>query len=293
MIHGIVNVLKPSAMSSHDVVGRVRHIFGMKKVGHAGTLDPLAAGVLPVFLGQATRLIEYSGDDDKTYRAEFVFDFTTDTEDYTGTVVSQSDAPQPVKEELEAVLKEFVGAGKQRPSKYSAISINGVKAYKLARQNKEFELPDRDIYIDGVTLLAYDGYRAVIEVDCSKGTYIRSLIRDIGERLGTQAVMTGLLRMRVGNFSISEAATLEELAAEKEKFLLPIDAALPHMAATTCSKDQYAALLQGRPVPFAGRGLADGEVVRIYDPMHIMVGVGTFDVSHHILRPHKMFSGER
>lgn len=293
MIQGIINVLKPSGMSSHDIIGRVRRIYGMKKVGHSGTLDPLAAGVLPVFLGQATRLIEYCGDEDKTYRAEFVPGFATDTEDGTGTVVETRAVSDLEENDILDILPEFTGTIKQRPSRYSAINVNGVKAYKLARQRADFELPEREVTIHSLRLLAMVGRRVFIEVSCSKGTYIRSLIRDMGERLGTLATMTYLVRSRVGDFSIDASATIEELALNKDRFILPVDTALGHMRRTLFSRDRYEALLQGRAVPFARADLKDGDILRLYVAENRLVGIGRFDEVHHVIRPHKMFSQER
>ncbi|WP_075572654.1 tRNA pseudouridine(55) synthase TruB [Colibacter massiliensis] len=293
MIQGIINVLKPSGMSSHDIIGQVRRIYGMKKVGHSGTLDPLAAGVLPVFLGQATRLIEYCGDEDKTYRAEFVPGFATDTEDGTGTVVETRAVSDLEENDILDILPEFTGTIKQRPSRYSAINVNGVKAYKLARQRADFELPEREVTVHSLRLLAMVGRRVFIEVSCSKGTYIRSLIRDMGERLGTLATMTYLVRSRVGDFSIDAAATIEELALNKDRFILPVDTALGHMRRTLFSRDRYEALLQGRAVPFARADLRDGDILRLYVAENGLVGIGRFDEAHHVIRPHKMFSQER
>ena len=293
MIQGIINVLKPSGMSSHDIIGQVRRIYGMKKVGHSGTLDPLAAGVLPVFLGQATRLIEYCGDEDKTYRAEFVPGFATDTEDGTGTVVETRAVSDLEENDILDILPEFTGTIKQRPSRYSAINVNGVKAYKLARQRADFELPEREVTIHSLRLLAMVGRRVFIEVSCSKGTYIRSLIRDMGERLGTLATMTYLVRSRVGDFSIDAAATIEELALNKDRFILPVDTALGHMRRTLFSRDRYEALLQGRAVPFARADLRDGDILRLYVAENRLVGIGRFDEVHHVIRPHKMFNQER
>lgn len=293
MIQGIINVLKPSGMSSHDIIGQVRRIYGMKKVGHSGTLDPLAAGVLPVFLGQAARLIEYCGDEDKTYRAEFVPGFATDTEDGTGTVVETRAVSDLEENDILDILPEFTGTIKQRPSRYSAINVNGVKAYKLARQRADFELPEREVTVHSLRLLAMVGRRVFIEVSCSKGTYIRSLIRDMGERLGTLATMTYLVRSRVGDFSIDAAATIEELALNKDRFILPVDTALGHMRRTLFSRDRYEALLQGRAVPFARADLRDGDILRLYVAENGLVGIGRFDEAHHVIRPHKMFSQER
>lgn len=293
MIQGIINVLKPSGMSSHDIIGQVRRIYGMKKVGHSGTLDPLAAGVLPVFLGQAARLIEYCGDEAKTYRAEFVPGFATDTEDGTGTVIETRAVSDLEENDILNILPEFTGTIKQRPSRYSAINVNGVKAYKLARQRADFELPEREVTIHSLRLLAMVGRRVFIEVSCSKGTYIRSLIRDMGERLGTLATMTYLVRSRVGGFSIDTAATIEELALNKDRFILPVDTALGHMRRTLFSRDRYEALLQGRAVPFARADLRDGDILRLYVAENRLVGIGRFDEVHHVIRPHKMFNQER
>ena len=183
MIHGIINVLKPTGMTSHDVIGCLRRIYGMKKMGHAGTLDPLAAGVLPVYAGQATRLIEYGDSDVKSYHAEFVLGLATDTEDSTGTVVERLPVPNLSEADVRRVLASFCGDIDQAPSKYSAINVNGVKAYKLARQDRDFTLPVRQVTIHRLELLSFDGRRGTFAVTCSKGTYVRSLIRDLGTAL--------------------------------------------------------------------------------------------------------------
>ena len=171
MIHGIINVLKPTGMSSHDVIGCLRRIYGMKKMGHAGTLDPLAAGVLPVYAGQATRLIEYGDSDVKSYHAEFALGVATDTEDSTGTVVETSAVPDLSADDVRHALASFVGDIEQAPSKYSAINVNGVKAYKLARQDVDFTLPVRHVTIHDLRLLSFDGRRGTFAVTCSKGTW--------------------------------------------------------------------------------------------------------------------------
>ena len=154
MIHGIINVLKPTGMSSHDVIGCLRRIYGMKKMGHAGTLDPLAAGVLPVYAGQATRLIEYGDSDVKSYHAEFALGLATDTEDSTGTVVEMAAVPDLSADDVRRILASFTGDIEQAPSKYSAINVNGVKAYKLARQDVDFTLPVRHVTIHDLRLLS-------------------------------------------------------------------------------------------------------------------------------------------
>lgn len=290
MIQGIVNVLKPTGMSSHDVIGCLRRIYGMKKMGHAGTLDPLAAGVLPVYAGAATRLIEYGDSDVKSYHAEFVLGIATDTEDCTGSVVEKKPVPPLTFAQVEAALQSFCGEIKQAPSKYSAINVGGVKAYKLARRHADFELPSRQVTIHSLQLLAYQAGRGVFRVTCSKGTYVRSLIRDLGEALGTCACMTYLVRTRAGLFTIDQAATLEELEKNPPAYVQPPDMAIHHLPQAHCSKKQCQYLLQGRPVPFAGKNLAGGSVIRIYGPDKRLMGIARYQAEHHILRPHKMFA---
>lgn len=290
MINGIVNVVKPTGMSSHDVIGQLRRIYHMKKIGHAGTLDPLAAGVLPVYLGQATRLIEYGDSSVKTYHAEFALGLATDTEDSTGEVVAQAPVPLLSFDAVNAVIQTFAGEIEQTPSRYSAINVNGVKAYKLARQHADFTLPVRQVTIHEIRLLSYDHGRGVLAATCSKGTYIRSLIRDIGEKLGTYACMTYLVRVRAGLFDISQAATLEEIEKNPEAYVLPADMAIQELKKITCSTEKCTFLLQGRAVPFAGKGLADGTVLRIYTPAQQLAGIAHFDKEHHVIRPHKMFA---
>lgn len=290
MINGIVNVLKATGMSSHDVIGQMRRIYGMKKIGHAGTLDPLAAGVLPVYLGQATRLIEYGDNGIKTYHAEFALGFATDTEDSTGEVIASAAVPPLSEEDVASVLASFCGDIEQKPSRYSAINVNGVKAYKLARQNADFTLPGRRVTIYEIRLLSYQNGRGVIAVTCSKGTYIRSLIRDMGEKLGTCACMTYLVRVRAGLFDIDQAATLEELEANPLAYVLPADMAIQELPKAVCTAEKCACLLQGRAVPFAGKGLSHGDMLRVYNSEHRLAGIAHFDKEHHVIRPHKMFA---
>lgn len=290
MTHGIVNVVKATGMSSHDVVSQMRRIYNMKKVGHAGTLDPLAAGVLPVYLGQATRLIEYGGSDSKTYHAEFMLGFCTDTEDSTGEVTAVMPVPDLSFAMVEQAAASFCGDIEQRPSRYSAIHIQGVKAYTLARQHADFTLPSRKVTIHEIRLLAYGQGKGVLSVTCSKGTYVRALIRDIGERLGTCACMTYLVRVRAGIFDISHAATLEEIESDPQAYVMPADAAVRHLPKAVCSPERCVLLFQGRAVPFAGKNLAHGDAVRVHDLDGRLVGIAHFDKTHHVIRPHKMFA---
>ncbi len=208
---GIANINKPPGLTSHDVVARVRRITGQKKVGHAGTLDPLATGVLPVVLGKATRLVEYLADADKAYRATVVLGATSDTYDREGTITPTLGAVMPSLREVEDALATFRGEIEQLPPMYSAIKVGGKKLYELARSGTEIKREPRRVTIHTLELEAYEPPTVHIFVECSKGTYIRSLAYDLGAALGTGAYMNELVRTRHGPFTIECAITLEEL----------------------------------------------------------------------------------
>lgn len=227
---GIINLLKPASMTSHDCVYALRRLTGIKRIGHTGTLDPMAAGVLPLCVGNATRIIEYLGQEQKKYRCEMQLGIETDTLDIWGTVLAdrrEAVAAAGVRrEELEALLASFQGEQLQRPPDYSAIKVNGRKLYEYARKGQAVEAAPRQVFIESIKLLRWDAAagRALFDVVCSKGTYVRSLCRDVGQALGTGAAMSFLLRTESGAFRIEDAVTLEELASEGwERHLLPAD----------------------------------------------------------------------
>lgn len=240
-MNGIISLIKPPGITSHDAVGIVRRILHEKRVGHMGTLDPLAGGVLPIYVGKATRLVEYGDSFQKTYIAEALFGMCTDTEDISGAVLkcNQATALIPTVQELHAACLSFVGKQEQQPSIYSAIKINGSKAYELAREGIIPEMPKREIEIMSIKLVRYDYPYFVIEVTCSGGTYIRSLLRDIGKKLQQHVVMSHLLRTQVGPYSIDTALTVEELAEEKDQALLPLSHGIAHLP--KCELDAAAA----------------------------------------------------
>lgn len=225
MINGFINVLKPPGMTSHDIVGFIRYNMHMKQVGHAGTLDPGAAGVLPVAVGKATRLIEYLSDAGKSYRAEILLGYETDSGDDTGKVLNKDlDFIMPDKETVLKALEEFKGEITQVPPAHSAIKINGQRACDLLRRGIEVEIPSRQVVIHKLELLGIKDDRncggtanILIDADCSKGTYIRSLCADIGAKLGIPATMSFLVRTRVGDFPLEKAYSIEEIKAEIEK----------------------------------------------------------------------------
>ena len=265
---GVLPFLKPPGITSHDAVAICRRILKEKRIGHSGTLDPMAYGVLPVFLGKATRLIEYTDGFDKTYVAECKFGTFTDTEDSSGQAVlpdndmvlrdgvllnesSQSselsDAiVKPTFEELVNTLNTFSGVQNQRPSKYSAIKVNGIRAYEYARKGISVELPLRKIHIKNIELVAYGFPYFTVRVTCSGGTYIRSLLRDICVSLGIPGTMTSLARTQVGPFDIGSAKMAEELMIHGESLLLPTDTAVSHLSKVTVNSVQLKMMVQGK-----------------------------------------------
>lgn len=244
---GFINILKPPAMSSHDVVNRVRKILQIKKVGHAGTLDPAAAGVLPVALGRATRLLEYLALTKKSYRAEILLGKSTISGDLSGEITEEKNIEFPAEDEILKVLDKFKGKIMQKPPIVSAIQIDGKRAYNLARKNKIEELPEREIEIYSLNLIKiYEERNSfLIDAEVSKGTYIRSLAVDIGRELKSPAVLKFLLRTEVGNFKIENSVTLEELEKLKENAVLKADDYLDHLSHYELNPKRKKAFKQG------------------------------------------------
>lgn len=287
MTAGIINVLKPPGMTSHDVVGFIRKLTGIKRVGHAGTLDPAAAGVLPVFIGPATRLIEYAADEDKSYRVELTFGYSTDTGDDTGNVITQADERfSPSAARVIAVLQSFVGEIDQVPPMYSALKVGGKRLYELARDGIEVARSARRIVIKDIDLVSLKDNIALFDVTCSKGTYIRSLCLDIGERIGCPAVMSFLVRTRVGTFACEDAFAIEEIAADKEKVLLPLDYALGHMPKAILPVNQTIAFRQGQTVAFSDSAAI--RLFRVYSENGDFVGIGERRSANDFLSPAKV-----
>lgn len=224
---GILNLLKPPGMTSHDVVNVVRRVLGVKKVGHTGTLDPGVAGVLPICVGRATRLAEFIAGEDKAYRAEITFGVTTDTQDSFGAVLTEADASHIGRGDIAYAITKFQGQIMQVPPMVSAVKVDGKRLYELAREGVEVEREARPVTIHRLQLLDFrPGARPVafVDVTCSKGTYIRTLAYDLGQALGVGAHMSYLVRTRSGPFVLEEAATLEELAAGRAAMLSPATA---------------------------------------------------------------------
>ena len=247
---GVISLIKPPGITSHDAIGICRRILKERRIGHSGTLDPLAYGVLPIFVGKATRAIEYTESIGKTYVAECKLGVETDTEDSTGNILSEWDYLDTMPwERLEEVVKSFTGPMEQRPSKYSAIKINGQRAYDLARAGVEFELPTRLIHIYDIELLVYSFPFFTIRVRCSAGTYVRALLRDICQQLGMCGMMTQLCRTVVGQCNIEQSVTIEELETLVEQAVQPVDTLLMHLPAVYINDINRTRLVQGKQVP--------------------------------------------
>ena len=247
---GVISLIKPPGITSHDAIGICRRILKERRIGHSGTLDPLAYGVLPIFVGKATRAIEYTESIGKSYVAECKFGVETDTEDSTGNILRTMDISKaPSWDVLEQAVQSFQGPIEQRPSKYSAIKINGQRAYDLARAGIEFELPTRLIHIYDIDLLAYAFPFFTIRVRCSAGTYVRALLRDICQRLGLCGMMTQLCRTAVGQCDIERSVTIEELETKGEQAIQQVDTLLTHLPAVFVNDINRTRLVQGKQVP--------------------------------------------
>lgn len=259
-------------MTSHDAVNFIRKIFKTRKVGHGGTLDPMATGILPIAIGQATKFIEYLADCSKTYRAEILFGVETDSGDVTGKIIRQAENfLMPNFDELNAAKKKFIGQIEQSPPKFSAIKINGRKAYDLARKEIEFEMPRRVVTINQFKILRVEENILTVEVDCAKGTYIRSLAVDFGAALNLPTTLKSLDRVRVGKFFISDAVTLDELKISCENFLKPIDICLD-FEKFNLPAHRVKAYKNGLPTNIN----AENKLVKVYDGENFL-GVGKIE----------------
>ena len=238
-MNGIVIVDKPQEWTSQDVTARLRRVFNTRRIGHGGTLDPMATGVLPVFVGRATRGVEFFEHAEKTYETVLRLGITTDTEDIFGTVLTEQDA-FVTGNRLEEVLETFRGEILQVPPMYSALKINGQKLVDLARKGKEVERQPRPVTIHELTLLGMEAEGIRLRVRCSKGTYIRTLCKDIGEALGCGGCMAALRRVSAGAYTIAEAVPLQELleTTEPERYLRPVDSMFTQHPAVTLTEKQ-------------------------------------------------------
>ncbi|MBN1976290.1 MAG: tRNA pseudouridine(55) synthase TruB [Anaerolineae bacterium] len=312
MSDGILNLDKPQGPTSHDIVDRVRHLTGIRRVGHAGTLDPMASGVLLVCIGKATRVSEYLMAGKKVYRARVRLGITTDTHDAEGQVVaSASVAPAAFsRAEVEAALARFKGTIEQVPPMYSALKHEGKPLHKLAREGIEVKREPRQVEISRLALTEWEPPECTLEVTCSPGTYVRALARDLGQALGCGAHLTGLVRLSSGDFFLEDAVTLETFARAAAEggwsdLLHPIDAALAHFPALHLDAGAAQRLCAGQAVPppcpphewgganeppprYAG-GTEGGTTARVYGPDGAFLALAAYDQADGAWHPHKVF----
>ncbi len=298
MINGIINIYKEAGFTSHDVVAKLRGIVKQKKIGHTGTLDPDAVGVLPVCFGNATKLCDMLTDKSKEYRACMLLGETSDTQDAGGTILSRTQVNVSEEEVRDAVMS-FLGEYDQIPPMYSALKVNGKKLYELARQGVEIERKPRRVEIHHIKIEEINLPRVTFSVGCSKGTYIRTLCADIGDRLGCGALMETLQRTRVGNFHIEQALKLsqiEELVRENrlEEYVIAPDAVFEEYESLTVMPEFDKVLLNGNKLYFkqvraVRKRFEDGEWTRVYASNGTFTGVYTYCEQEHCFKPYKMF----
>lgn len=289
-MNGVLNIDKPAGMTSHDVVARIRRVTRVKRVGHAGTLDPDATGVLLVCVGPATRIAEYLADAGKAYRATLALGATTTTEDASGDVLTEADASAITEAELRAVLPRFRGEVSQIPPMVSAVHHEGKRLYELARQGVTVERQARTVQIDALEMSAFvPGVRAAATLDvvCGKGTYIRTLCADLGAALGVGGHMATLRRTRVGDFDVSEAVPLDSVTETNvASLLLGPSAALAALPAHLADDAQQADVRHGRSLP---TDLPDGVTARVVDAADTLLALARVQDGH--LHPFKVFAG--
>jgi tRNA pseudouridine55 synthase len=295
-IHGLLVLDKPAGITSRDAVNRALRWFPRRtRVGHTGTLDPLATGVLVLCIGMATRLTEYVQRMTKTYRTLLRLGARSDTDDADGTILPVPGAVAPDLARVAQTFREFIGDIAQVPPAFSAAKVSGRRAYDLARRGDQVDLLPRQVHVYGIDLLAYEYPQLELEVRCGKGTYIRSLARDLGERLGCGALVEVLRRTRVGPFDAGAALNLDVDAATARSRLLPLTAAISELPRLTLAAAEVARLRQGQAVPLAAEVLPQGlfeqeNEVAVFTVGEAFVGLGAVNRTRGVLQPSKMFS---
>lgn len=296
-IHGWLVLDKPAGTTSTDAVSKTKRLFEAAKAGHAGTLDPLATGILPIAFGEATKTVPFIVDGTKGYRFTVRWGAQTTTDDLEGEIVAEADA-RPSRADIEAILGDFIGDIDQIPPQFSAIKVDGARAYDLARQGDSFELDARTVHVDSLTIADMpDADRCVIDAVCGKGTYVRALARDIGRRLGCHGHISSIRRTRVGPFEEEATISLDKLrdishsAAGCEALLRelkPVETALDDIPALAISRSDAARLKSGQPVLLRGRDapILKGSVYATTSGTLVAIG----EISHGELRPTRVFN---
>ena len=312
MVNGILNIYKEKGWTSHDVVARLRGIVGQKKIGHTGTLDPDAEGVLPVCLGRATKVCDLLTDKAKIYEAVLLLGKTTDTQDITGTVLSERSLGGVTEDRVLDCIRNFIGEYDQIPPMYSALKVGGKKLYELAREGKTVERKSRRVIIRDIRVEEICLPRIRMEVECSKGTYIRTLCHDIGKKLGVGGCMESLLRTRVGRFRLEESLRLADTekyvkSGNLSQILLPLDSVFSDLRQVILKDEAVALGYNGNPFYLkhvmhqpdgtdlaeeqkdSAAGPEEGERFRVYDGAHRFIGIYRYEGKHRQFRIEKMF----
>ena len=303
MYHGVINVYKESGYTSHDVVAKLRGILRQKKIGHTGTLDPAAEGVLPVCLGQATRLCDMLTDKSKTYEAVMLLGTITDTQDTTGTIL-ESRPVTASETEVQEAAESFIGDYNQIPPMYSALKVDGKKLYELARAGKEVERAARPVTILSLAVTRIELPRVWMTVRCSKGTYIRTLCSDIGEKLGCGGCMEGLKRIQVERFTDKTALPLDQIESARDQGILeekivPVEEMFSSYPAARTVSEADGLVKNGNPLKAeelvwqensqTESWSEDGEPIRIYDSTGRFMGIYRYEMERRFYKPWKMF----
>lgn len=291
---GLLNIHKPTGMTSRRVVDLVARRAGTKRVGHAGTLDPLASGVLIVCVEWATRLVTFIQDRPKLYAATFLLGRTSNTDDTTGNVVEVAGAPRPTRADVESALSTFVGEILQVPPQFSAVHVAGKRAHDLARRGMAFDLAPRPVEVYRIDTVRYEFPELDLKIECGSGTYIRSIARDLGSALGCGAVMSALVRERIGDFSLDTAVTVNDLSSRPvSDILLPPLAAVAHLPKHVASSHESNALRLGRPIRLqSDTSFPAGGLVALVGGADDLLALAEFDAAKLLLRPRQVFVGQ-
>jgi len=290
---------KEKGYTSHDVIAKLRGILRLKRIGHTGTLDPDAEGVLPVCIGKATKICDMITDKDKTYEAVLKLGVTTDTQDLSGKILSTKDVNVKF-EEVEKVMNGFIGEYLQLPPMYSAIKVNGKKLYELAREGKEIERERRKVIIHNIRILDYseEFHEVKVVVDCGKGTYIRTLLHDVGEQLGCGGAMKSLVRTKVGSFILENAKKLseiEEMVRNEtfDSYVIPLDSMFNGFDKVIVAREYHKLIYNGNSFRIEHLVNKQEEItadwVRVYDADEIFIGIYQYDLEKKYYKPVKMF----
>ncbi|MBO1928244.1 tRNA pseudouridine(55) synthase TruB [Thiomicrorhabdus sp. 6S2-11] len=287
IVNGIVLLNKPAGDSSNGILQKVRKIFNAKKAGHTGALDPFATGLLPICLGEATKVSGLLLDSDKRYTATLKLGEQSDTGDTEGEIIRTASVPELSEDSINAVLKQFTGSIEQVPPMYSALKHQGKPLYWYARQGIEIERPARPITIHHLELVSFNANEIVFDVCCSKGTYVRTLGEDIAKALGTLGHLTALHRTQTGSLSGDDMLTLDDIEQQKEACLQPLDIALQHLPRIDLVEAQAMHLLHGGMLRLPKPEM---DLVRFYDHNGQFIGVGEWHEKNELIKPKRLFN---